>query len=423
IPGWGGGIATDGFNANPSFSSSQGGLIPAFILSEGPPQNFARPPFLDSGFLNGQNAPLYRPIDANRLPYTQQWNLTIEHQASKTITVSAAYVGSKGTRLISRLNPLNALNPKLLTQYGSRLNDEFAPGQTSLDGVPVPYTGWVDQMQACPPSVAQALLPYPQYCGNIYGINENNGNSTYHSLQLKAEKRFSRGLWFLTSYTYSKLLTNADSNQPGTLGVSPFEQQRSKGLSVNDIPHSLSIATTYDLPFGKGQRWLNGGGAVNRLVGGWKLSSILRFGSGTPFAFSSSFCNVPSQFAISCIPGILPGQNPWAQDKSNFDPSKPLFNIAAFEPVSAFESPAYYGSGARITTYRGFGYHNQDFALSKEVQITERVSFQLRGEVFNLWNNHTYTGFDTDIASGTFGQWNGSVSPPRNIQIAGRITF
>src|SRR5215813_8196760 len=423
IPGWGGGIANDGFNANPSFSSTQGGLVAAFNLSDGPPQNFARPPFLDSGFLNGQNAPLYRPIDANRLPYTQQWNLTIEHQASKSITVSAAYVGSKGTRLISRLSPLNALDPKLLTQYGSQLIEEFAPGQTSLHGVPVPYAGWVEQMQSCAPSLAQALLPFPQYCGNIYGINENVGNSTYHSLQLKAEKRFSRGLWFLTSYTFSKLLTNADSNQPGILPVSPFERGKSKGLAFDDIPHSLSIAMTYDLPFGKGHRWLGGGGVVNHLVGGWKVSSILRLSSGTPLAFSSSKCNVPDQFALSCIPGVLPGKSPWAQSKSNFDPSKPLFDAAAFEPVESFGSAAYYGSGARITNYRGFGYHNQDFALFKDIRITERVNFQFRAEAFNFWNNHTLRGFNTDIASSSFGQWDGSVTSPRNIQIAGRITF
>ncbi|MBO0726454.1 MAG: TonB-dependent receptor, partial [Blastocatellia bacterium] len=401
VPGWGGGVGLDGYNANPSFSSSQGGLVAAFTLSDGPPQNFARPPFLDATFLNGQNAPTYRPIDANRLPYSQQWNLTIEHQATRSTSVSVAYVGSKGTRLISRVQPINALNPKLLAQYGRQLYDEFAPGQASLHGVPIPYAGWVEQMQACPPSLAQALLPFPQYCGNIYGVNENVGNSTYHSLQLKAEKRFSQGLWLLSTYTFSKLLTNADDQQPNTLGVSPFDQKGTKGLAFNDVPHTFSLAMIYDLPFGKGQRWLNRGGVIGRLVGGWKISNILRFNSWTPFTFSSSFCNVPGQFAMSCIPGVLPGQNPWAQDKSNFDPSKPLFNIAAFEPASAFESPAYYGGGSRITTYRGFGYHNHDFALTKDIQITERVNFQLRAEAFNLWNNHTLTGFNTDIASGS----------------------
>jgi len=424
VPGWGGGIGSDGFNANPSFSSSQNDFVAAFKLSDGPPQNFARPPFLDEGFLNGQNAPTYRPFDANRLPYSQQWNLTIEHQATRTISVSAAYVGSKGTRLTSRVQPINALDPKLLAQFGDKLIEEFAPGQTSLHGVPIPYAGWVEQMKSCPPSLAQALLPFPQYCGNIYGANENVGNSTYHSLQLKAEKQFSNGLWFLSAYTLSKMLTNADSHQPFFLGVSPFEQGRTKGYAFNDVPHTLSVATIYDLPFGRGRRWLNGGGVINHLVGGWKMSNILRFSSGTPFSFSSSFCNAPGQFAVSCIPGILPGKSPWAQSKSDFDPSQPLFDTEAFESAESFSSRAYFGSGARITNFRGFGYRNHDFALSKDIRITERVGLQLRAEAFNLWNNHTLTAFNTDINSGSFGQWfNGSVTPPRNIQIAGRITF
>ena len=424
VPGWGGGVATDGFNASPSFSSSEGGLVAAFKLSDGPPQNFVRPPFLDTGFLNGQNAPMYRPIDANRLPYSQQWNLTIEHQTTNTISVSAAYVGSKGTRLLSYISPLNALDPKLLTQYGTQLFDEFAPGDTSLHGVALPYSGWVEQMKACSPSLAQALLPYPQFCGNIYGINENVGNSTYHSFQLKAEKQFSQGMWFLSAYTFSKMLTNADNMQPYFLGISPFEQKRTKGHAYNDVPHTLSVAMIYDLPFGRGQRWLNGGGVINHLVGGWRVSNILRLSSGTPFYFYSSQCNVPSQFAVfSCYPGMLSGKSLWAQDKSNFDPSKPLFDVTAFEPVERFGSGTYYGSGARITNFRGFGYKNHDFALSKDVRISERVSFQIRAEAFNLWNNHTLNGFDVDINSGTFGQWTGGVTPPRNIQIAGRITF
>ena len=424
VPGWGGGVSLDGFNANPSFSSSQGGLVAAFTLSGGPPQNFARPPFLDEGFLNGQNAPLYRPIDANRLPYTQQWNLTIEHQATKSLSVSVAYVGNKGTRLMSNIQPLNALDPKLLTQYGGQLSDEFEPGQTSLHGVPVPYAGWVEQMQACGPTLAQALLPFPQYCGNIRGINENVGNSTYHSLQVKAEKQFSSGLWFLSSYTFSKMLTNADDQQALILnfGVSPFDQKRTKGLASNDVPHTLSVAMIYDLPFGKGRRWLDGGGIINHIVGGWRVSNILRFNSGTPFAFTSGDCNnIPSQFAISCIPGVLPGKSPFAQDKGDFDPSKPLFDLAAFESSSGFTG-AYHGSGARITNYRGFGYKNHDFALSKDIRITERVGFQFRAEAFNLWNNHRVSNFDTNISNGSFGQWF-AVTSPRNIQLAGRITF
>src|SRR5207244_6922435 len=108
-PGWNGGIATDGFNTAAAFSSSLGGLQPAFLLQNGFPQNFAHPPFINSTYLNGQNAPNYRPLDANQLPYAQQRNLSLEHQFTENTYVAVAYVGNKGTRLLSQIAPVNAL--------------------------------------------------------------------------------------------------------------------------------------------------------------------------------------------------------------------------------------------------------------------------------------------------------------------------
>src|SRR5205823_11524616 len=165
-------IVQDGFNKNQGFSSTDGGFTPAFLLSQGFPQDFQRPPFIDSSYLNGQSGPNYRPFDANRLSYSQQWNLTVERQFSGDFYVSAAYVGNKGTRLASQTAPLNALDPKLLS-LGAKLYDRFQPGQNELDGVPIPYPGWVEQMSGCGATVSQALLPYPQYCGGLYGLNEN----------------------------------------------------------------------------------------------------------------------------------------------------------------------------------------------------------------------------------------------------------
>ncbi|MCI0422512.1 MAG: TonB-dependent receptor [Acidobacteria bacterium] len=438
-PSWNAGIATDGFNTTAAVSSSLGGLEPAFLLQNGFPfpQNFVRPPFIDSAFRNGQGAPNYRPFDANQLPYSQQWNLTVEHQFTENFYLSAAYIGNKGTRLLSQVNPLNVLDPKLLA-LGNRLNDQFAPGQTVLNGVSIPYPGWVEQLTGCQPSVAQALLPYPQYCGNIYGQNENVGNSSYHSLQLKAEKRFSRGIWMLASYTLSKTLTDAESAQSATTGwfgvsgvISPYERRRNKSLASLDVPQAFALSFTYQLPFGNGKRFLSKGGIVNRILGGWEVTSIARAYSGTPLFFRSSFCNVPGQFAAGCIPAILPGADPYAQDKGNYDPQKPLFNKAAFESADSFNF--YLGKGPRVSNLRGFGYRNQDFGLTKVTQISEKVSIQIRAEAFNVWNWHIFTqaganfaGFNvvnTDVASPSFGMWRGGVSRPRNIQVGAKIIF
>lgn len=427
-PGWDGGVATDGFNGSVQFSSTDGGLTPAFLLQNGFPQDFTKPPFIDSAYLNGQSAPRYRPLDANRLPYAQQWNFSVEHQFTNDLYVAAAYVGNKGTRLVSHLLPLNVLDPTLLSTMGSKLFDQFQPGQTTLDGVNIPYSGWVQQMTGCAPTVAQALVRYPQYCGNIFGQNENVGNSTYHSLQMKVEKRLSKGIYVLGSYTFSKNLTDAEEAQASAapnLGlVSPYQSKRQKGLASTDLPQVLSLSAIYELPFGRGKPLLNSaGGLLDRAISGWQLSTIIHDTSGAPITFTSSYCNIPGQFAMGCLPGILSGQNPWAVGMSSWKPGEILFNRSAFEDPTTFNF--YGGAGAKVTNLRGPGYFNEDLALTKMTRISERFTFEFRAEAFNVWNNHYFIGTPvvTDVASPSFGQWNGSVSAPRNLQVGGKFLF
>ncbi|PYV10901.1 MAG: hypothetical protein DMG23_06045 [Acidobacteria bacterium] len=476
-PGWGGGISTDGFSKTDS-RGSLNGFTPSFSLFD--PAGFLAPyqapfnaaytpvipPIIDAGAQNGSGLN-YRPFDANRLSNAQQWNLTVEHQFTNNFYISTAYVGNKGTRLPSSAVPLNALNPSLLPVYAftnpttrgpdSHLNDIVPDDTTVVDGVLSPYTGWVAQMNdaGCSATVGQALLPYPQYCDQLRGSNENAGNSTYHSFQFKAEKRFSQGTFLLASYTLSKLITNSDQvDQPagaldwsGAHGViSPFERKRNKALAVDDVPQVLSIAFVYSLPFGQGKRWASSNRLLGKVVGGWEATGTIRWSSGIPFFFRSGNCAVPGYFRAGCIPAILPGKNPWAQSKSNFDPNKPLFDVKAFEnqlldangspvldnsgnPITRFGN--YYGSGSRISNLRGFAYHNQDLALIKETKITERLRWQLGFEAFNLWNWHIFNGsgefgsgaFDIDVASGTFGTWNGTITAPRVIQFRSRLSF
>ncbi len=427
-PGWNGGVATDGFNLTASFNSQLGGLEPAFLLQNGVPQDFAKPPFTTPGYLNGRNAPNYRPFDANQLPYAQQWNLSIEHRLDESTYVSVAYIGNKGTRLLSNIAGINAVNPQYLSM-GERLNDQFQSGQTSLNGVSIPYAGWVEQMRGCAPSVAQALRPYPQYCNSIFGQNENVGNSTYHSFQLKVERRLSRGLFFLGSYTWSKTLTSADSAQATTNPYlfSPYEQGRAKALSDTDVPHAFALSMNWDFPFGKGKRWASDiPTALNYVIGGWQLAGITRWYSGVPLGFRSSFCNVPGPFSISCLPGTIPGQNVLAQENADYDPTKPRFNRAAFEnPQQTFANPTYYGQGSRFTNIRNIPYQNQDLSLYKNFSFfrEDRMRIQLRFEAFNVFNWHVLNGWDTNVASPTFGAWTGATSAPRTLQLGAKVTF
>lgn len=479
-PGWGGGMSLDGFNLHQTFGTSvnpvTGATNPAFYLDNGVPAPAALPPFLNSGYDNGAsptqangNGSGYRPVDANRRPYSQQWNLTIERQLPYQVYLSGAYVGNKGTRLTSQLDPVNVLDPfagnikaletpSLVNPSVPMLNDKFTPGQATLDGVNAPYAGWAQQLDnagVCAPTVAQALVPFPQFCGPLQGLNENHGNSIYHSFQLKAEKRYNKGLYMLIAYTNSKLISDASDNTQqlggswnATQGViSPYEQRRARTISSDDVPQIISAAFVYDLPFGKGKRFANQSTALNTVVGGWQFSPILHWSSGTPMWFRSGTCQVVPQFRQNCLVGLVPGVNPFLQDPNNYNPSKgPLLNSAAFEPISNFGFTntagvggpgqfGYTGDGPRISNLRGPNDKNVDFAITKNTRIGERVNFQLRFQFFNAFNMHYFYpatnvnnqgssfAFNNDISASNFGAWNGGMSSPRTIQIGARLEF
>jgi len=207
---------------------------------------------------------------------------------------------------------------------------------------------------------------------------------------------------------------------------------RLKSLDAQDVPQTLSVSNVYQLPFGQGQRYMNKGGVVDKLVGGWQLTDIIRVQSALPFAFQAS-CNVPSQFAMGCIPGLLSGANPFAQSKGSFNPSQPLLNKAAFENGSTGGVFSFYGGqGPRVSNLRGFGFHNWDVSLQKTTSITERVRFEIRAQFFNIWNWHIFSqgttwgqggAFDTNLSSPTFGMITGNVTNPRNIQLGGKFVF
>jgi hypothetical protein len=442
-PGWGGGMSLDGFNPNLSFGSSLSGYEPAFYMDNGFPA-YSKAPDISKTADNGKNGPEYRPAYANHLSNTQQWNLTVERKLDATSVGSVAYVASKGTHLPSQLLPLNVLNPSLLGLGTTVLNSVFAPAQAALDGVAAPYAGWAQQLIAggsCLPTVAQAMVPFPQYCGGLTGVNENEGVSHYNSFQTKIEKQFSQGLYLGANYTFSRLTTDASSTTQATAGygaiggvISPFQGSRNMSLSPDDVTHQFGLMAVYDLPFGPGKKLLNRGAFLGYIVGGWTLSSSVKLTSGMPLYFrDSSVCGVPSQFQAQCIPGILDPGKVLLQSWGSVDVNKPQYNAAAFESSSLFANGTYLGTGPRVSSVRGSPYRDTNISLGKTVNIKERVHIEFRAEAFNIFNNHYFTcdgqafgdciPFNNDPSSSSFGVWNGTVTAPRNVQLVGRLTF
>jgi hypothetical protein len=444
-PGWGGGMSLDGFNPALNFGDSHSGYEPSFYMDNGFPA-YSTAANISATADNGTNGPQYRPTYANHLSYTQQWNLTVERKIGNSAIAKVAYVANKGTHLPSQTQPLNVLNPALLTSLGSTaLNSVFAPGQTTLDGVNVPYSNWVstlDSAGTCKPTVAQALVQYPQYCGSLTGVNENEGTSLYNSFQASFEKQFSGGFYMGANYTFSRLMTDAASTTQATAGyggvgnvISPYQGSRNYSLSPDDQPNVFSFMAVYDLPLGKGKRFVSNSGFASAIVGGWTLTSTIKLTSGMPLYFrDSNVCGVPGQFAAQCIPGILSGQNVLTQSWGSFNVNQPAFNDAAFESTSLFANGNYLGTGPRVSSVRGSPYRDTNISIKRKFAIKEFARFEISAETFNIFNNHYFTcdgeafgdciPFNNDPSAGSkFGTWNGTVTQPRNVQLVARFTF
>jgi hypothetical protein len=389
--------------------------------------------------------------------------MTIERQLPSNTLLSVSYVGTKGTHLPSGLSPINTLNPfdPVIAGFGKDLavnyNDTGGPAIFTADGITQPYIGWAGQMQACQPTIAQALLPFPQYCGSLLGLNEQHGTSIYHSFQGKVERRLQGGLYILGSFTWQKMFTDAANNTQsqnasnqgsgGNSGsFSPFDtSHRAYAVAPDNVPVTASVAIVYDLPFGRNKQFLNKGGMLNTLVGGWQTSPIYRYEYGTPFSFfDSQDCitsTLISQFRENCVPGVISGQKALLQDRNSFNPAKNggrLINPDALE--HDFSTFGFTGTGRAVTDIYGPSYKNIDIAFTKNTRIAEKFNFRFEANFFNAFNNHYFINqgasnggtpyaFYTDLSaggangSGSFGTWNKSVTTPRTIQFVGRIEF
>ncbi|HTB96058.1 MAG TPA: carboxypeptidase-like regulatory domain-containing protein [Terracidiphilus sp.] len=457
-PGWDGGMSQDGFNKLVTVAQTPSGnfQIPALYLANGisAAQTGSTASTIESTFDNGAHSIKYRPLDGNRRPYSQEWSFTVERQLPSSFFVQMSYVGTKGTHLPSALSPLNILNPNdpTVTALGDHLNDLFAPGQTTLDGVSIPYDDFVSDLGSCA-TVGQALVPYPMYCTTLQGQNEEHATSIYNSFQAKVERHLSHGLYVLGALTVQKMYTDgSDTVQSGNVTgagnqgnngqFSPFEEKpRAWAIVPDNVPITGQASVVYELPFGKGKQWANGGGVGDLFVGGWRVTPLFHYDYGTPFSFYSSNCDTSlhaPNLREGCVPGQLPGQLAQLHGRNGFNPAPPgatYFDVNAFESASKFSSFGYTGTGNAVTSIYGPAYKNLDLALAKDFNIAEKATFKFSANFFNAFNNHyliasqggNYGGpsvaFHTDVAQSNFGTWNGGVSAPRTIQFSGRLEF
>ena len=229
------------------------------------------------------------------------------------------------------------------------------------------------------PGAQQPRSPFPQFTG-ISRV-EPFANSNYQGLVAKIERRFSGGLTFLTAYTWSHFIDDTQTllDLIGAGIQDAFNRQAEKGNANYDIRHRFVTSYAYELPVGKGKRFLNRGGASNAVLGGWQMNGILTLQTGHTFTptFNVNVSNAGgTQRPDRIASGVLSGS-----DRT----------VDRWFDKNAFVSPvgfAFGNSGRNILM--GPGMAQWDFSLFKSITVTERVRMQLRIESFNFFNHPNF---------------------------------
>ncbi len=415
--GQGVGTPADGYATSASFSSGNNGINPAFLWDNGFPQNFKRPPTIEPTVQNGQGASASFRHAGSFIPYSQQWNFVIEHQFSNSLSVSAAYVGNKSTHVRDPDANLNQL-PASLLGLGTLLQQNINSPAAQAAGLHEPFPGFA-ALFGSRATVGQALRPFPQYTG-VGVLGNPFGNSSYHSFQLKVDKRFYRGLSGTLAYTASKML--ADARMYTADNVVNFRQDayhREKSLYPTDQPQVLTASYYYELPIGRNKAFLsNLSGVGNKLLGGWIISGVHSYAKGYPLAVTAP--NSLPIFNPSLRPDLTGAPLRAPQGPGQFDPNRDRWlNPAAFRQPAPFT----FGNAPPYLNVRQPSILNENFALLKDTNITERVVHEFRFEVSNPLNRVIFASPNRDISSPNFGKITGVNGSPRVLQFGMKLMW
>jgi hypothetical protein len=313
--------------------------------------------------------------------------------------------------------PMSVVND-LIARYGATqavalLNSQITSAAAIAAGFTPPYANFTNPNVQRSRTVAQSLRPYPQYLtvDPASGGGDKTGRSHYHAGILKINQRMTGGLTIQGSYTYSKIMTDADrfSGSGGSLDAARPELEWSVGRL--DQTHSIKLNTVYELPFGSGRKWAQDGWE-NQVFGGWRIAVIQAYISGLPIAVTS---NAPLPIFNGTNRPNTTGANwraPVAGD--SFDPNVDRFlDRAAFaQPVGAL------GNAPRVNgDVRRFWNPNENISFAKSIKVNGTFNMDVRIEVFNLLNRIVWGAPDTNFSSNTFGVISTQDNSPRRTQI------
>ncbi len=365
----------------------------------------------------GQQIEAFDPVHDGYAPYSQQWNINLQHQLPFSTFLTAAWVGNRVIHLPSQLNTPNQLNPQFLS-LGSKLSDTFAPGQTQVDGVSLPYANFVNDFGSSA-TVAQALTPFPQY-SFVFNNFEGSGTTYYQSLQVELDKRLSNGLSFLVGYTLSHLLDNNGSgfSSFAATALNKYNQKPEYTVSTADEPQTLKVSGSYELPIGPNKQFLNNHGLTGQVLGGWQVSWITDYEAGAglnppsgalasavydnqlPLAGTNNMRNRPDR-----VQSVPLGTASYLKVRDQFTGKGPVANV--FNPAAFAVTPTQYQLGNALRNYgalRNPALYMESANARKKFFFGERFTGILQLDYFNVLNRTQFNGPDGNASDGTFGQ-------------------
>jgi hypothetical protein len=346
--------------------------------------------------------------------YMQNYSADFQYDVGRNTVFEFGYAGHQGRKLV----------------YGVSLNDNQLPTALlamgpALDArVNNPFYGLITGGNLATPQLPlhRLLRPYPEFDTVTRNSQTPGGSSSYNALLLKLSRQFSGGLMLQASYQWSKAIDNIGETEPSPGGAADgfrdntnFRIERS--LAAHDLPQSFVTAVVYALPVGKGKHF---GANMNRLadtiVGGWQLSSIIRFSSGLPVRLTAP--STISQYGFGTqYPNLTKGSDVAVANQK----PEHWFNTAAFSapaPYTIGDSPR------RLNELRAAPQKNADIAVSKNFSIRERARVEFRAEAFNLTNTPQFGWPDTMFGSTTFGVVSTTMNVgPRNVQMGLKVDF
>jgi hypothetical protein len=391
-------VANLGFSKNALFVSPDNGATAAFQLANGfPASSFPRESDLTPGF--GAAAPGQKPYstvsffepDHRKTGYLEQFNFNIQKQLPWNALFEAGYLGTMGHDL-----PVSS-------QAGTTINQ-----------VPLNLMG---------PGNAQSRRPFPQF-SDVRVLAALIGNSDYHGLNLRFEKRVSSGLSINTNYTFSRFIDDVPSrNELGAPSayntyLNIYDRRGDRGLSGNDITHRFIFSTVYELPVGRGKRIHPSNPLVNGIVGGWSLGYVGEARTGSPYGVLEAV-NLTNSFSDGNRPNVVGDPN-LSSDRSRGAKVAEWFNVNAFQAPAAYT----FGNAGRTAGY-GPGSVSMDLSLHKDFRIGERHDIQFRAEALNFLNTPSFALPEVRRGNPNFGRITSLVpgNQARIIQIALHYAF